>query len=274
MIKKRRKSKIIKIARAISYIFDGSVLAIPIVFASIYFYKVDKALNYGFLKTGSIDFFKKNFNDFIITITFLAAIPYILILILFKFGKISDLQITRRKERVLPLIIINLFVLSGYLILNFKTSNNFLLVVYSIYLFCLPLISLITLFWKISFHSSYITLFSIVYIMVFGKWALFTLSLIPIVGWSRIRLKKHTPAQVFSGFLITAFISIFIFFINGYFNLDYWVVNELAEIFKSTYSFLLFILSKFNFVIFLYLIFLIFQIYNKNKSYSGFKEKI
>jgi membrane-associated phospholipid phosphatase len=229
------------------------VLAIPIFIAVVFFNNKNN-----------------NFNDvfmnFLITIFFIALMPYLFILLLYKSGRISDLQIQKRKERLYPLLVINLSVIAGFCVLLATSPAKLLLTVYSIYLVSLPVISLITFFWKISFHSSYITLFSIIYLIVFGKWAVATVVLIPLVGWSRIKLKKHTLAQVVAGISITAFAALSVLYFTGYLNSGYWAVNEILDLFKNTSVYLSIILPGFGIILLFLLLYMILGIYLRRKQ--------
>jgi hypothetical protein len=212
---------ITKFARIVSYLFDGSVLSLPI-FLAVCFY--DPA--------GSIQ--GQIIPAFLVSYFFIAVIPYSFIFYLYKTGRVSDLQIPKRKERLVPLLIINICVISGFIVLLFLKSSALLKTVYLIYLLGLPLISIITVFYKVSFHSSYITMFSLIYLMVFGKWAVLTLPLIPLVSWSRVRLKRHTVGQVLLGIAVISAVSLTIFTINGFLWSGYWAVSEVKEFFKNT----------------------------------------
>ena len=205
-------------ARIISFIFDGSVLALP-VFLVVCFYRQNNLVSV--------------LPAFFTSVVFTALIPYLFILYLYRIGKISDLQLPKRKERIIPLIIINLSILVGFVILFFIDSSRLLKTVYFIYLAGVPVLSVITIFWKISFHSSYITMFSMIFLLVFGKWALITMILIPLVGWSRLRLKRHTLAQVLLGISVSGLISYIIIYINGYFTSSYRVLGELYAVLNS-----------------------------------------
>ena len=208
-----------KFAKVISYIFDSSVLVLPM-FIAVCFYKQQ---NYRGVMPG-----------FITAIFFIAVIPYMFILYLYKSGKISDLQMPKRRERFLPLLAINLSIITGFIILLFLKSNRLLIIVYIIYLLGLPIISLITLFWKISFHSSYITIFSIIFMIVFGKWAIFTILLILLVSWARIKLKIHTPGQILSGIIVAAIVSLCVFYVNGYFIPAHQAIKEAEIVYQGT----------------------------------------
>lgn len=212
---------ITKFARIVSFLFDGSVLVLPI-FVAVCFY--DPA--------GSIQ--AQIIPAFFASYLFIAVIPYSFILFLYKTGRISDLQIPKRKERLIPLLIINICVISGFIVLLFLKSSELLKTVYLVYLLGLPAISIITVFYKVSFHSSYITMFSLIYLMVFGKWAIVTLPLIPLVSWSRVKLKRHTAGQVLLGIAVASAVSLTIFTINGFLWTGYWAVSEVKEFIKNT----------------------------------------
>ena len=215
-----KQSGIIKFARTVSFLFDGSVLAIP-VFIAVCFYNRSEGSKIWIMPA------------FLVSLLFLAVIPYSFILYLYKTKKISDIHIPKRRQRLMPLLVINICVVLGFIILLFLRSSLLLKTVYLIYLIGLPTISLITVFYKVSFHASYITMFSLIYLIVFGKWAIFTLPLIPLVGWSRVRLKRHTTAQVGLGILVILIVSFIIFTLNGFLWTGFWAVTEIKNFFKD-----------------------------------------
>jgi membrane-associated phospholipid phosphatase len=241
----------LRFAKIISYIFDGSVLVLP-VFLAICFYGKQNPVAI--------------VPSFLTAIMFTAIIPYVAILVLYKTGKVSDLQIPKRKERLLPLIIVNICVIAGFFVLVYMQPEKLLLSVYMIYLLVLPAISLITLFWKISFHASYITLFSIVYMVVFGKWAVLTILLIPLVGWSRIKLKRHTLAQVLGGIALIGIISLTVFYITGYRATDYWAISELSQLLRSSSNYMNLVLPGFGLSLVFILAYIFLQTYFRSKK--------
>jgi len=256
MIKENKNLGILKFARIISYIFDGSVLVLPLFLAICFYGKQNPAII---------------FPSFLVAIVFIAIIPYIAVLLLYKTRKISDLQIPKRKERLFPLLIINTCIVIGFFILIYMQPEKLLLSVYAIYLLGLPVISLITLFWKISFHATYITLFSIVYLIVFGKWAILTIPLIPLVGWSRIKLKRHTLAQVLGGIAVIGTISLAVFYLTSYLTTDYWAVDELSWLLKSSSGYMNLVLPGFGLSLVFILAYIFLQTYlrDKKKRISG-----
>ncbi len=231
-----------KFARIVSYMFDGSALVLPMFFAAC-FYKQDN--------------FMKMLPSFAVSSLFAALIPYFFILFLYKFRKLNDLHIPRRKERMLPLLIVNISVFAGLPFLLMTDPSKMMKSVYTIYMIGLPVVTLITLFWKISFHSGFITMFSIVFLIIFGGWAVFTILLIPLVGWARLKLKRHTPVQVFYGGVLTGVIALSVFYYAGYLSSQYWAISQIQSLFKNASYYLNIVLLAYGINIVFQIIFLI-----------------
>jgi len=71
------------------------------------------------------------------------------------------------------------------------------------------------IFYRISFHVALSTSLLIL-VNHFSAWAFWPLFLIiPLIGWSRLYLKKHTLLQVIAGFLVP----FLVYFLTMYFNL-------------------------------------------------------
>ncbi len=216
----KKRFSIKKTAKLVSFVFDGSVLALPI-FLSVYLTGTDRLL--------------KTLPSFLISIFFLALIPYMLILCLYKCGKICDLHMPKRKERIIPLIFINLIAVSGFFLLWLVPATPLLKTVYTIYITGLITLSIISLLWKISFHTSYVTIFAIVFITVYGKWGLFALLLIPVMIWARTELKRHTIAQAAGGVVATFAVSFIILGLNGFTFSAHPAFFEINELFIPVY---------------------------------------
>jgi membrane-associated phospholipid phosphatase len=231
-----------RFAKAISFIFDGSALVLPMFFAA------------SFYKQGN---FMKMLPSFAVSSLFAAFIPYLFILFLYKSQKLNDLHIPKRRQRLLPLLIVNISVFAGLPFLLMTDPSKMMRSVYTIYMIGIPVITLITLFWKISFHSGFITMFSIVFLIIFGAWAVFTILLIPLVGWARLRLKRHTPVQVFCGSALTGIIALSVFYYAGYLSPQYWATSQIQSLFKNASYYLNIILLAYGINIVFQLIFLI-----------------
>jgi len=147
---------------------------------------------------------------------FLIFVPLIFFAVSYKLGWVSDIDMTERKERPLFLVVFvaSLFVLSITLYL-LKVPEKFFIYVFS-GLIMTSIASIITLYWKISFHTA-ITGSVVTAILMLGGlrfWPLFFLT--PIVGWSRVILGKHSFWQVTGGTLLAFGVTYLIFHLFGY----------------------------------------------------------
>jgi len=73
----------------------------------------------------------------------------------------------------------------------------------------------INLRWKISVHTGFVTASLTVLILLYGAPGVIMAPLIPLVGWSRIELEYHSPAQVVAGALLVTVIVLGVFHIFG-----------------------------------------------------------
>ncbi|HZJ02151.1 MAG TPA: phosphatase PAP2 family protein, partial [Thermoleophilia bacterium] len=65
----------------------------------------------------------------------------------------------------------------------------------------------ITYWWKISFHTATLAASVLVLAQQFGQVALLGLLLVAAVGWSRVRLGRHTVAQVLAGTAVSLLVT-------------------------------------------------------------------
>ena len=79
----------------------------------------------------------------------------------------------------------------------------------------LILATIVTNFYKISFHMIGITSIVTVLILYYGVAATPALILIPLMAWSRRVLNRHTPMQIISGTVLTALSYIIVFMLLG-----------------------------------------------------------
>lgn len=132
------------------------------------------------------------------------VIPILAVLTFLKLtGKITDWGISVRTQRyrlnIVAVVSCTIILLVMHVIENISVFQ------YTFMLFILTvLFTLLTFFTKISAHTSSITLIGFTLVLIFGIefWWVFTL--IPIVVWARVELKKHTLFQALCGAILTA----------------------------------------------------------------------
>ena len=73
----------------------------------------------------------------------------------------------------------------------------------------------VNLLWKISLHTAFVTASVTVLIILYGSIAAVTVVLVPLIAWSRIELKHHSPAQVAAGAFLAALIVVAVFYLFG-----------------------------------------------------------
>lgn len=142
---------------------------------------------------------------------FMLAVPFIMFLYLVKNKAISDIDITDRKERF-SILIGSLFSMICLLGILFYMQNIPLFKWELLLTVILFINFLITLFWKISFHMAVNIIGSIIVVLFFGPSSVFVLATVPFVAWSRLILKKHTPAQLIAAFLLNGALLLYGFY--------------------------------------------------------------
>ncbi|HLD27156.1 MAG TPA: hypothetical protein VJB63_04340 [Patescibacteria group bacterium] len=147
----------------------------------------------------------QNKNNMIIVILIAFIIPIILFIVLLKTKKISDLDISLRQERYPLLIIINICLLALLYFLNIRHLTTLFHLTQIVYII-ITVSSLITLFYKISFHITFSYTFAILINALFSFQLWWLYLIIPAVFWSRLTLKKHTVMQMLLALVIDSFI--------------------------------------------------------------------
>ena len=136
-----------------------------------------------------------------------AVLPGLFLFLLTRTGAASDLELTKRKERALPyLIVISSVALCLYFL--YRMMMPFWLIAILMGICVALLIALcINFFWKISAHMIGIGgllggLMGVARIHLINPYLLFiaVLLIAGLLGTSRIFLKRHTPLQVYAGF--------------------------------------------------------------------------
>ena len=145
----------------------------------------------------------------------LIIIPIGYIYVAVTMGKVTAWDLPKRQERYKFLVLIGINSLISIILIYFL-GNQFLFNLGLILILLLLIISLITLFWKISFHSSMGVTGVILLNFLFG-WKLYFLYLaILLIFWSRLKLKRHNLYQLSAGVLVSGFIILVSLIYLGY----------------------------------------------------------
>jgi len=190
-----KKNILPKIARIVSEMFNGFLTMILV--PTIAFAVSDVNM-----------FYKLLFPLLYILVT---IAPFV---ILRRMGKISDYEFTKREERPLYFSITT----AGYLILFFLTlllKDTMLIQVTLAVFISTCVLTIVTLYWKMSGHMTYSTLlfFTLIYLFPYATLLPLVFLFTPFIAASRVILKKHTVMQTIVGTLVCATISILILWI-------------------------------------------------------------
>ena len=138
----------------------------------------------------------------LIGVLFAAVIPILFIDRGIKQGRWGDRNVGARKARLLVMAVILLSVLTCFALMTSLDAPRVLSALVASMLVTLASLALVTLAWKISVHQAVSAGAVIMLVQTYGPWALLGYILVVIVGWSRVELRDHTPAQVIVGTLV------------------------------------------------------------------------
>lgn len=134
-----------------------------------------------------------------------------------KRGFFSDFDVSKRPQRALLYLYVGLISFVYLITVVFLNGPQILLITVISTLLGIFVASIINMRVKASIHiatlSSYVLSLSILYDKLF----LAGLLLVPLLGWSRIILKKHTLSEVITGFLLGLSLALMVYFVVKYF---------------------------------------------------------
>jgi len=125
-------------------------------------------------------------------------------------GTLEDIYMPRRETRPRPLAVLMIWLLVCLGLIRYWAAPPLVDAFVVAVIVLVGVLSVVTLFWKISFHGATISAAATATMMVAGSYAWPIMLLVPLVGWSRIRLKRHTPRQVVYGSLVGILIALVI----------------------------------------------------------------
>jgi membrane-associated phospholipid phosphatase len=156
-----------------------------------------------------------------------ALLPVVALLAMINSGRVKDLDVSNRKERFRPMLMILTCYLCTTIYIVWVHAPWWLIMYFISGCITTVVMGLITLKWKISGHSAGLgnmigfltglcvqglTLVQIV------PWIMVAIIIAGIVGSARIILHKHTPLQVIAGVVISAVITVLMMSIHAPLN--------------------------------------------------------
>ncbi|HEY3993437.1 MAG TPA: phosphatase PAP2 family protein [Ktedonobacteraceae bacterium] len=183
-----RKPRHVRIARHVSNILAPATISVPMILL-VAFYKassIASALAYAG-----------------ITLFFLSIGPFAYILVGVRLGKLSDVDVSKRSERVGPFIFGLLSVCLGWFVLVLVHGPTPLISTVIVTAISGLITMIITLWWKISLHAGTLGAAATILTIFYGAAMLPAFALLILVSWSRVVLRRHTVAQVVAGSLLS-----------------------------------------------------------------------
>ncbi|MDZ4763565.1 MAG: hypothetical protein SGI73_03365 [Chloroflexota bacterium] len=131
---------------------------------------------------------------------FVCLLPAIYIGVMVWRGHITDIHMPLRHERIRPFIVTVLCAAMAWGVLRVLDAPPLLPTFTLFSMVAIGAMLVITLFWQISMHVMSVACAVVAMLVLFGVGAGLLLSpLIPVVGAARLKLHRHTLAQVVAG---------------------------------------------------------------------------
>lgn len=179
-------------ARAISNILSPAAISVPMILL-VALYQAN-SVTHAFIYAA-------------ITLFFLSIGPFGYILLNVHLGKLSDVDVSKRSERVGPFIFGLISICLGWFVLVLIHGPQALISVLMVTAISGLIMMLITLWWKISLHASSLAGAATMLTIFYGVSMLPLFGLLILVCWSRVVLRRHTLAQVIAGSLLSIVLS-------------------------------------------------------------------
>ena len=193
-------TKRVRIAHHVSIILAPATISLPFILLVAFYQDQDKLSALLFA---------------CITLFFLSVGPLLYIIIGVRLGKLSDIDVSRRSQRVGPFIFGIVSATIGWIILSLTDGPRNLQTVMIITVFSGIIMMVITLWWKISMHASSFGGVATMLTVLYGAVMLPLFILLIFVSWSRVVLRRHTVSQVIAGSLAGIVLSLVILKIRG-----------------------------------------------------------
>jgi hypothetical protein len=138
----------------------------------------------------------------LIVILFISILPSLFVLMLFRLGQISDIQLTVGEQRVKPLFFSLASALVGSGILHLVDAPQEIVWICIAYAINAVVFTLITPLWKISFHSGVTAGCVTALTLLVSAQLAWLFLLLPLIAWARVHRKRHTLLQTVVAALI------------------------------------------------------------------------
>ena len=119
-------------------------------------------------------------------------------------GRLSDHHVSQRAQRPVVIVLSLASFVAGFLVMHAGGAPRPLIAVMAALLAAAVVSLLVTLVWKMSMHMAVAGCAAALLPSILGPGALLIWPALVVVGWSRVHLRDHTPAQTVAGALAGA----------------------------------------------------------------------
>jgi membrane-associated phospholipid phosphatase len=124
-------------------------------------------------------------------------------------GRITDIHIQVRRQRIIPFVVSLLCTALAWLVLRLMGAPSMFQLLPLFTLIQIAVMLVVTFVWQISMHTMSITGAVVATGALFGPTPALLLSpLIPLVAAARLKLNRHSPAEVIAGVLVGGLVTI------------------------------------------------------------------
>lgn len=126
-------------------------------------------------------------------------IPLLFLIVQVQLGNVTDMDIHLREQRQGSLFATTLGSAISWLAMTVGGAHQTVRFMVGLAVAQWLAIYMITLRWKISVHSTTATGIVLFVVWAFGRSLLPALLAVPVIAWSRVKLRRHTPLQTLAG---------------------------------------------------------------------------
>ncbi|WP_455354829.1 hypothetical protein [Streptomyces sp. SYSU K217416] len=138
---------------------------------------------------------------------FAAVIPVLFIKFGIRRGTWADRHLGVKQQRLVVMFFIIGSVVTGTLLMGVLGAPSAMVALIAAMVTTLVVLMVITTAWKVSVHAAVSSGSVIILTLTYGPWLLALYPVVALVGWSRIALRDHTPAQVVAGTALGALVA-------------------------------------------------------------------
>ncbi len=130
------------------------------------------------------------------------GIPLTYLLVQVRRGNLTDVDVQLREQRSRPFLVTLGCLVTAWIVMFAGGAPPMLMVMTGAAILQSFVILLITIRWKISVHSATAAGMTVLILRVVGLAAAPLVVTVPLIAWSRIKLRRHTLPQTLAGILL------------------------------------------------------------------------